>query len=249
MLENPQGGLDLESNTQIIIGQSAGNFSKDMKERKNLYNQYITTLNLLNSLKKQKKKSFSWYKEEIKALFKISNPPKISVRYKTFLGGFIAEKGSINVSAKTCSNALFGVIIDPEFSITQHFDGFFFLFGALLLFETGSIHFKSGSDGTFVYRIDNRRSLAEKVIPFWETYVFPYQDIKQKQRIQDFKEIITLLENKEHKNLFSFRDQILPLWDKLRKQEGQRNESFPDLESAQQVVVGKGSSETTRDLI
>ena len=114
------------------------------------------------------------------------------------------------------------------------------MFGALLLFETGSIHFKSGSDGTFVYRIDNRRSLAEKVIPFWETYVFPYQD---------FKEIITLLENKEHKNLFSFRDQILPLWDKLRKQEGQRNESFPDLESAQQVVVGKGSSETTRDLI
>ena len=153
------------------------------------------------------------------------------------------------MSAKKRRNALFGVIIDPEFSITQHFDGFFFLFGALLLFETGSIHFKSGSNSTFVYRIDNRRSLVEKVIPFWETYVFPYQDIKQKQRMKDFKEIITFLEKKKHKNLFSFKDQILPLWSKLRKQKGGRNELFPDLESAQRFVVRKGSSETTRDLI
>ena len=249
MLENPQGGLDLESNTQLIIGQSAGNFSKDMKGKKNKYNQYITALKELNTLKKQKKKPFSWYKEEIKTLFKISNPPKISVKYKTFLGGLIAGEGSINVSAKKSSNALFGVIIDPEFSITQHFDGFFFLFGALLLFETGSIHFKSGREGTFVYRIDNRRSLVEKVIPFWETYVFPYQEIKQKQKMKDFKEIITLLENKKHKNFFSFRDQILPLWDKLRKQKGHYFELFPDLESAQRFVVRKGSSETTRDLI
>ena len=86
--------------------------------------------------------------------------------HKTFLGGFIAGEGGINVSAKKSPNSRFGIIIDPEFSITQHLDGFFFLFGALVLFETGSIHFKKGSSATLVFRIDNRRSLQERVIPF-----------------------------------------------------------------------------------
>ena len=245
--------MDLVSNTQLIIGQSAGNFLKDMEknihQRKNQSTQYITILKELNQLKKQKKKSFFWYKTSIKALFKISKTPKKSVMHKTFLGGFIAGEGSINVSAKKSPNASFGIIIDPEFSITQHLDNFFFLFGALVLFETGSIHFKEGSNATLVFRIDNRRSLIEKVIPFWETYILPYQSIEQQQRMKSFKEILLSLEKKKHKEQGSFVGQILPLWDKLRKQRGQKNETFPDLETAKNFALTKGSSETTRDLI
>ena len=217
-----------------------------MRIRKNLCNQYVRALKELNTFKKHKKKNFSWYKTEIKNLFKISKTPPFSVKYKTFLGGFIAGKGSINVSAKKSPNALFGIIIDPFFSITQHFDGFFFLFGAFSLFETGSIIFK---EGNLVYRIDNRRSIIEKVIPFWETYVLPYQDCKQREKMKLFKKLIILLEDKKHKNQTILKNEILPLWDRLRKQKKERNESFPDLKSARNFAVRKGSSETTRDLI
>ena len=64
-----------------------------------------------------------------------------------------------------------------------------------------------------------------------------------------FKEILILLEKKKQKNQTSFVDQILPLWDKLRKQKGQKNETFPDLETAKNFALKKGSSETLRDLI
>ena len=209
----------------------------------------ISQLKKLNSIKKQKKKDFFWYRTVIKKLFMVTENPRISVRSKTFLGGFIAGEGSINVSAKKSSNALFGIIIDPEFSVTQNLNGSFLLFKTLCLFETGSIHFKEGSNAVFVYRIDNRKSLIEKVIPFWETYILPHIDLEQKQRMKLFKEMLLLLEKKEHKNIVSFRDQILPLWDRLRKQRGQKNESFPDLETAKSFAVRKGSPETTRDLI
>ena len=217
--------------------------------------QVVENLRNVNNIKKQKKKTFSWYKTEIANIFGITECDKKkyqSVKYKTFYGGFIVGEGSINVSAKKSKNALFGILIDPEFSITQHVNGFGFLFAALSLFETGSIHYKSGSNATLVYRIDNRRSIQEKVIPFWDTYIVPYQSFEQNQRILFFKRICLFLEQKKHKELHFFTNQILPLWDKLRKQKGQINESFPDLEAAICFAVEKGrkgSSETTRDLI
>ena len=52
MLETPQEELDLAIHTELVIGQSAGNFSKNMKNK--LY--IISQLKKLNSIKKQKKK-------------------------------------------------------------------------------------------------------------------------------------------------------------------------------------------------
>lgn len=266
--------MDLVGNTQLIIGQSAGNFSKKKmiyKENENhstkiiclsgetLSSDMLEKLRHVNNLKKQKKKCFSWYKTEIAKIFGIVESHKKqkrgykSVKYKTFYGGFVVGEGSINVSAKKSEYALFGILIDPEFSVTQHVNGFGLLFAALCLFDTGSIHYKSGTNGTLLYRIDNRKSLLEKVIPFWETYICPYQSTQENQRIILFKRILLFLEQKKHRDYLFFRDQILPLWDKLRKQKGQINESFPDYEAAKDFVVKvkkrKGSSETTRDLI
>lgn len=216
----------------------------------------IEQLKQINNTKAQKKKSFLWYKTSIGKLFGCTECRKNiykTVKYKTFYGGFVYGEGSINVTIKKSSRALFGVIVDPEFSITQHVNGFGFLFAALTLFETGSIHYKSGSNGTLVYRIDNRKSLTEKVVPFWETYILPYQSIEQKQNMLFFKRILLYLFEKKHKDLFSFVNQILPLWDKLRKQKGEINQPFPDLKCAIDFVLKnsykqkKGSSETTRD--
>lgn len=231
--------------------------------------EILKKLKQANNTKKQKNKNFSWYKAEIANIFGMVEcdiQRYNSVKYKTFYGGFVCGEGSINVTAKKSKNALFGLLIDPEFSVTQHVNGFEFLFAALNLFGTGSIHYKSGSNGTLVYRIDNRRALSEKVIPFWETYILPYQffEAKQgkqkkqekqgKQRLNLFKRILLFLEEKKHKDVHFFVDQILPLWDKLRKQKGQLNQL--DLETAKSFVIKKkyqekrkGSSETKRDLI
>ncbi len=216
--------------------------------------QVIENLKNVNNTKRQKKKSFSWYKTEIAKIFGITECPKKnykSVKYKTFYGGFVVGEGSINVNAKKSKNALFGIVIDPEFSITQHVNGFALLFAALSLFETGSIHYKKGLNATLVYRIDNRRSVQEKVIPFWETYILPHQSYEQNQRILFFKRICIFLEQKKHKDLHFFTNQMLPLWDKLRKQK-EGIDSFSDLEGATNFAVKesrKGSSETLRDLI
>ena len=213
---------------------------------------------LLEKLKKanfsKKQKSFSWYKTQIKSIFKIQDIPKINCNYKIFYAGFVIGEGSINVSAKKSKTARFGIVIDPEFSITQHVNGFSLLFSALCIFETGSIHFKSGSNATLVYRIDNRKSIKEKVFPFLDTYILPYISIDQKQRIQVFKDLLYYLEEKKNKDLHFFVNHILPLWDKLRKQKGEINETFPNLETARLFAINeskkkKGSSETIRDLI
>ena len=169
-----------------------------------------------------------------------------SVKYKTFYGGFVVGEGSINVSIKKSTSALFGILLDPEFSITQHVNGFEFLFAALYLFETGSIHYKSGSNATLVYRIDNRTSLYEKVIPFWETYILPYQYSEGQQRIILFKRILFFLEQKKHKDKAFFVNKMLPIWDKLRKQKGQINQTFPSLEAATEFALLVSSSAETR---
>lgn len=210
--------------------------------------QIIEKLKQANHTKK--KKPFSWYKSEIQKIFgypsfisgcvslertekvKKSNIDYKSLKYKTFYAGFVVGEGSINVSIKKNPLAFFGILLDPEFSITQHVNGFEFLFAALCLFETGSIHYKSGSNATLVYRIDNRKSLYQKVIPFWETYIFPYQSSEGQQRMILFKRILFFLEQKKHKDLHFFVNKMLPIWDKLRKQKGQINQTFPDLETA-----------------
>lgn len=204
---------------------------------------------------KKKKKPFSWYKSEIAKIFgypsfiygierdkKTENvkKPNInfkSLKYKTFYAGFVVGEGSINVSIKKSRSAFFGILLDPEFSITQHVNGVFFLFAALYLFETGSIHLQSGSRATLVYRIDNRKSLYQKVIPFWETYILPYQSSEAQQRMILFKRILFFLEQKKHKDLHFFVNKMLPIWDKLRKQKGQINQTFPDLETAIRFAV------------
>jgi len=223
----------------------------------NLCESIIEKVKIVNHAKKQKKKSFSWYKKSIADIFGCQSLNKKikSVKYKNFYGGFVLAEGSINVSAKKSKGALFGFIIDPEFSITQHVNGFPLLLDALSLFETGSIHYKSGSNSTLVYRIDNRKSLMEKVIPFWETYIFPYISTEEKERLILFKKILFFLEEKKHKDIHFFVDAILPIWDKLRKQKGQKNQSFSTLEAATLFALKKekekrkGSSETIRDLI
>lgn len=186
--------------------------------------------------KYSRSKDFPKYLRSIEEIFNLKSPNKITTQHQLFLGGFIEGDGSLNVSAKKLATAKFGLLIDPEFSITQHVNGVSNLYTAMLVFKTGRIRYKSGSNATLVFIIDNRQTLEERVIPFFENYVIPYGSTLKQKRLLKFKELILLFKQNCHQDLNCFINQILPLWDSMRMQKGQKNETFESLKDAQHYV-------------
>jgi hypothetical protein len=203
-----------------------------------LSEQVKEALNNANS-NYSKSKDFPKYSRDIEAIFKLTGEQRaknMTTEHRLFLGGFVEGEGSLNVSAKKLANAKFGILIDPEFSLTQHVNGVVNLYDAMSVFKTGRIRLKSGSNATLVLTIDNRRSLEEKVIPFWESYVAPYGSFIKQQRLLTFKKLIQLFNANCHQDLNCLLNEILPLWDEMRMQRGQSNETFQSLEDAQNYV-------------
>lgn len=177
-------------------------------------------------------KSFPKYMKAIEEIFKLT-PPKITTDGKFFIAGFIEGEGSINVSCKKHKNATFGLLLDPEFSITQHINGVQNLYNAMAIFQAGRIRHKTGSAATLVLTIDNRLTIEEKVFPFWENYIKPYCSHYKQNRFCKFKKLMSLFKTGCHTDLNCFVDQMLPIWDSMRMQKGQINQSFESLENAQ----------------
>ena len=118
--------------------------------------------------------------------------------YKWFLAGFIEGEGSFCISLKQHLTARFGYYIDPEFFLYQHKNSRELLESAKSFFSTGNIAPKPGNENVLVYKVTSRRSIIEKVIPFFDKHLKHCS--KQKQRnFQIFKEATLALENKAHK--------------------------------------------------
>ena len=119
----------------------------------------------------------------------------ITENQKWFLAGFIEGEGSVCVSIKKHKNGKFGYLIDPEFFLYQHKSRRDILELAKKVFNTGRIYPKTDNPDVLVYTVDARRSLLEKVLPYFKKYMI------YSSRNEDFKKfaIITrALENKEH---------------------------------------------------
>jgi hypothetical protein len=200
----------------------------------------LTALRDANA-KYSRTKKFPEYMRSIQQIFQLKPIPQKSTDCQLYLGGFLEGEGSLNVGAKKNSTSKFGVYLDPEFSLTQHLNGISNLYLAMYVFQTGRIRFKSGSHATFVYTIDNRQTLEEKVIPFYEKYVSPYGSSVKQRRTQVFKHLLKLFQEKAHLDLNKMLDEVLPLWDLLRMQSGQSNESFRNLLDAQTYVKNAAS--------
>jgi hypothetical protein len=177
-------------------------------------------------------KNFPKYKEAIRELFQLPVVQK-TTESQFFLGGFIEGEGSMSVSAKKGKGARFGMVLDPEFNLTQHVNGISNLYNALDVFQTGRIRYKSGSNATMVLTIDNRQSLVEKVIPFYQDYIIFNGSPYKKDRFNQFKQILELFGSSCHTDLDCFTNKMLPIWDDMRMQKGQSNETFLDLKAAQ----------------
>jgi hypothetical protein len=124
----------------------------------------------------------------------------ITKEYKWFLAGLIEGEGSLTISLKHHPTAKFGFYIDPEFFIYQHKNARELLDQAKAFFATGSITPKSGNEDVLVYKITSRRTIVEKVIPFYESYMRYGSKIKQRN-FHVFKKATLALENKSHKTL------------------------------------------------
>lgn len=194
-------------------------------------------LNELSEINKRysKNRNFSNYLKDLEELFGAS-PVAVSEKSQAFLGGFLEGEASLNVSAKKLKNAQFGMLIDPEFSVTQHVNGISSLLLALKVFQTGRIRYKAGSIATMVYVVDSRKTLEEKVLPFYEKYVNPFGSPAKANRFAQFNEVLRIFREEGHRSQQVFVTKLLPLWDSMRMQKGQTNESFPDLQAAQEFV-------------
>ena len=113
---------------------------------------------------------------------------------KWYLAGFIEGEGSLCVSIKNMPNSRFGFLVDPEFFLYQHKSGISQLHLAKEIFGTGRIVPKAGNEDVLVYSIMCRRTLREKVIPFFEKYMI----FSSKREIfKRFKEIVIAMEDKK----------------------------------------------------
>jgi hypothetical protein len=173
-----------------------------------------------------KSKDFPKYMQDLKKFFKFKKPITTTI--------LKVGEASLNIRAKKLKTAKFGVILDSEFTATEHINDIFHLYAALSIFKTGRIRHKGGAE--FVFVVCDRVSIQDKVIPFFESYVLPYASFEKVERMQTFKELLLLMKSKEHLNLEGLINKVLPLWDSLRIQRGQKNQAFESLDAAQDFV-------------
>ena len=183
-----------------------------------------------------KSRDFKKYTERIQSILRLPDFVPLSENEKLFFGGFLEGEGSISVGAKKNTSSKFGVYLDPEFSVTQHVNGSIHLFRCLCHFRTGLIRLKSKSNATLVYTIDNRETLKQKIVPFMKKYVSPYSCVPKETRFHHWCALLDLFEQGAHLDFKRFLYEIGPIWDQLRIQKGQVNESFTSLEDFQQYV-------------
>jgi hypothetical protein len=114
-----------------------------------------------------------------------------------FLAGLIEGEGSLCVSIKAHKPSRFGYLVDPEFFVYQHKNRRGLLELAQHVFQTGRISPKHGNEDVLVYAITSRRSIAERVIPFYERYMaFSFK----KRDFQLFRDVVVAIGDGRHKD-------------------------------------------------
>ena len=125
-----------------------------------------------------------------------------SKNFKFFLAGLIESEGSLCVSIKKHNTARFGYIIDVEFFLHQHVSCKPILEAAKNVFGTGNICLKSGFNDVYTYSVTNRKTIAQKVIPYFKKYVIPYSC--KFIFLTKYERIVRDLELKRHYELKTF---------------------------------------------
>ena len=92
--------------------------------------------------------------------------------YKFWLGGFADGEGSLTISIVKHDKAPYGILLQPEFNVTQHINGISILNSFKILFNNkGQIHQKSGSSYVWVYSLKGINNLINHLIPYFLEFV------------------------------------------------------------------------------
>lgn len=201
-----------------------------------LPNEVVEALKKANAQIK-KTKNFEEYKKTMQRILQLPDFEALNESEKFYLAGFLEGEGSLCVGAKKGPKTKFGAYLDPAFNVTQHVNGSKHLFQCLCFFRTGRIRHKAGSNATLVFEIDTRKSLQDKVVPFYKKYVVPFASKAKKQRFEKFHSLLDAFDTKKHLEFQSFLYELAPIWDELRMQKGQSNETFKSLEDMQEYCI------------
>lgn len=151
--------------------------------------------------------------------------------------GFVEGEGCFSVSIKPNSQMKFGWVVDPMFSIYQHKKNRQILELFQNEWHCGYIVAKQGTPDVLVYIVDNRRTIEEKIIPFFDKYKLLGT---KGDDFLIFQKIIALMSEKKHLE----KDGLIEII-KLAFQMNQQGKGRKY--SAEQIISSlMKSSETTR---
>ena len=141
--------------------------------------------------------------ERLSKLRKFLNTKGGYKNFSFFLSGFVEGEGSLWASVVLFPSSTLGIKINLGFSIYQHESGLPLLILIRDYFKTGRIYLKSGSLNVWVFEINDRTSLREKVIPFFQDYILPLSckfGTLEEGTFFHFHQILLLFQQKKHLN-------------------------------------------------
>lgn len=154
-----------------------------------------------------------------------------------YFAGFVEGEGCFSVSIKQHKEMKFGWVVDPMFSLYQHKDNRFILELFQKELKCGYIVSKQGRPNILVLVVDNRRTLQEKIIPFFRQY--PFIGTK-KYDFQIFEKIVQMMEAKKHLEAEGLKEIVRLAFQMNQQGKGRKY-------SLEQILNGiTESSETTR---
>lgn len=152
-----------------------------------------------------------------------------------YLLGFADAEGCFNVSVKRQESAKFGWVLDPLFQVTQHKSGREILEQFQQTLKCGRIIEKPGQKDLLLFLVDNRKQIAEKVLPFFEKY----KPILKAKDFAIFNRVVRGLEKKEHGTREGFENLLRKIFE-MNLAGKQRRYKL------EQIIKTLGSSETIR---
>jgi LAGLIDADG endonuclease len=125
-----------------------------------------------------------------------------------YITGFADGEGSFNTNFRIREDYLLGWKITPVFNISQKERTILALIKRYL--QCGTI--RPRNDGVWVYEVENRTALHERIVPFFKK--FPFLSEKKKKDFRRFQQILDIL--KRHQSLtYTDIEEILELLDDI----------------------------------
>ena len=144
-----------------------------------------------------------------------------------YIVGLVDGEGCFSVSIKKQDNTKFGWTIDPVFHVTQNKEHLVVLKILKRVFNCGRIIAKPGQEAsTLQYVVDNRRHLAEKILPFFRKH----KPIIKWKEFERFSEIVESLERGDHRNLEGFKKLLEKAYEMSANRKYRLNEIISEVE-------------------